>query len=147
MFEVNTEGKARELGTITLADSPDGLVISPQLSGLPPGERGFHIHENPDCGPKEKEGKKVAALAAGGHYDPNKTGHHAGPGGGGHLGDLPRLVVASDGTASKPMTVKGLKLSDIKNRSLMIHAGSDNYSDAPEPLGGGGARFACGVVK
>jgi Cu-Zn family superoxide dismutase len=29
----------------------------------------------------------------------------------------------------------------------MIHAGGDNYSDEPEPLGGGGARIACGVVE
>jgi len=29
----------------------------------------------------------------------------------------------------------------------MIHAGGDNMSDKPEPLGGGGARYACGVIK
>jgi superoxide dismutase, Cu-Zn family len=29
----------------------------------------------------------------------------------------------------------------------MIHSGGDNYSDAPAPLGGGGARIACGVIK
>jgi len=28
----------------------------------------------------------------------------------------------------------------------MIHAGGDNYSDSPAPLGGGGARIACGVL-
>ncbi len=31
-------------------------------------------------------------------------------------------------------------------RSIMIHAGGDNYSDTPARLGGGGARVACGVV-
>jgi len=40
-----------------------------------------------------------------------------------------------------------LKVIDIKGRSLMIHAGGDNYSDMPVSLGGGGARVACGVVK
>ena len=29
----------------------------------------------------------------------------------------------------------------------MIHAGGDNYSDQPQPLGGGGARIACGVIN
>lgn len=29
----------------------------------------------------------------------------------------------------------------------MIHAGSDNHADHPQPLGGGGARVACGVIK
>ena len=28
----------------------------------------------------------------------------------------------------------------------MVHAGGDNYSDMPVPLGGGGARVACGVI-
>ena len=28
----------------------------------------------------------------------------------------------------------------------MIHEGGDNYSDTPKPLGGGGARMACGVI-
>jgi superoxide dismutase, Cu-Zn family len=28
----------------------------------------------------------------------------------------------------------------------MIHAGGDNYADQPQPLGGGGARIACGVI-
>jgi Cu-Zn family superoxide dismutase len=38
-------------------------------------------------------------------------------------------------------------MSDVKGRSLMIHAGGDNYADQPAPLGGGGARVACGVIK
>jgi Cu-Zn family superoxide dismutase len=29
----------------------------------------------------------------------------------------------------------------------MIHAGGDNHSDTPAPLGGGGGRMACGVIK
>ena len=30
--------------------------------------------------------------------------------------------------------------------ALMIHVGGDNMSDQPKPLGGGGARYACGVI-
>ena len=29
-------------------------------------------------------------------------------------------------------------VSALKNRTLMIHVGGDNYSDQPKPLGGGG---------
>jgi Cu-Zn family superoxide dismutase len=29
----------------------------------------------------------------------------------------------------------------------MVHVGGDNYSDTPAPLGGGGGRLVCGVVK
>ena len=51
------------------------------------------------------------------------------------------------GKATKAVVVPHLTVSDVKSRSIMIHAGGDNYSDQPAPLGGGGARIACGVVK
>ena len=41
----------------------------------------------------------MAALAAGGHYDPAKTDRHEGPYGNGHLGDLPALYVDKEGKA------------------------------------------------
>jgi len=40
-----------------------------------------------------------------------------------------------------------LTLSQIQGLSVMVHAGGDNYSDHPKPLGGGGERIACGVIK
>jgi hypothetical protein len=39
-----------------------------------------------------------------------------------------------------------LKVADLNGRSVVVHAGADTYSDQPKPLGGGGARVACGVV-
>jgi Cu-Zn family superoxide dismutase len=144
---VSPQGVGAGIGTITFTDTPAGLSITPKLTGLPAGERGFHIHENPDCGPKEKDGAMVAALAAGPHYDPAHAGKHAGPHGGGHKGDLPKLEVAADGSATKPLVLSGVTVHDIRNRSVMIHAGGDNYGDEPAPLGGGGARIACGIVR
>jgi len=147
VHQVNEQGIGKEIGTITASDSKHGLILAPQLSDLAPGLHGFHVHEKPDCSHTMKEGKAVPALAAGGHYDPAATGKHEGPYGNGHLGDLPPLYVAADGKASLPVLAPRLKVADIKGRSLMIHAGGDNYSDTPAPLGGGGARVACGVVK
>ena len=66
---------------------------------------------------------------------------------GGHKGDLPVLVVGADGDASLPVLAPQLRVKDVRGRSLMIHEGGDNYSDQPEPLGGGGTRIACGVIK
>jgi Cu-Zn family superoxide dismutase len=108
---------------------------------------GFHVHEHAQCGPADKDGKMTAGHAAGSHFDPGKTGKHLGPYGDGHLGDLPPLYVDANGTATLPVLAPRLKLADLKGRSLMIHAGGDNYSDQPAALGGGGARIACGVVK
>jgi Cu-Zn family superoxide dismutase len=143
---VSEKGVGEPIGTIKFSEGPAGLEITPSLHGLPAGVHGFHIHENPSCDPKEKDGAPVAALAAGGHYDPHKTGRHGGPGGGGHVGDLPALMVDADGTAHTKMELHGVRLADIVDRSVMIHAGGDNFSDTPAPLGGGGARIACGVV-
>ena len=144
---VDSSGIGKEIGTITAITTPFGTLFTPALSDLPPGMHGFHIHQNPDCGPKEKEGKPVPGLAAGGHYDPADAKVHEGPYGKGHLGDLPALYVDAGGKATLPVLAPHVKLGDLKGRSVMIHAGGDNYSDHPEPLGGGGARIACGVIK
>jgi Cu-Zn family superoxide dismutase len=108
---------------------------------------GFHVHENPSCESKEKDGKMVPALAAGGHYDPAASNRHGLPWGEGHLGDLPALFVDAMGNANYPVLAPRLKIADVKGRSLMVHAGGDNHADHPAPLGGGGARMACGVIQ
>jgi superoxide dismutase, Cu-Zn family len=146
MYAITDKGVGAKIGTIELRETSVGLMVFPDLKGLPPGERGFHVHEKGDCGPAMKDGKMVAGLAAGAHYDPEGHGKHLGPKGEGHRGDLETLKVAADGVSAVPITSNRLKLKQIAGRSLMIHAGGDNFSDTPEPLGGGGARIACGVV-
>lgn len=147
MRAISETGVGKIIGIIKLADSAQGLLITPDLAELPPGERGFHIHQNPSCATLEKDGKKVAGLGAGGHYDPAHSGKHEGPAGAGHSGDLPALVVAADGTATQSVVAPKLKVADVIDRAIIIHAGSDNYSDDPKPLGGGGARIACGIIE
>ena len=144
---VNEQGIGKSIGTITITEGPKGLVFTPKLTELTPGLHGFHVHQNPDCAAGMKDGKQVPGLAAGGHYDPAATGKHEGHEGKGHLGDLPALTVGADGKAVTAVSAPRLKMADVKGRSLMIHAGGDNYADQPAPLGGGGARVACGVIK
>jgi Cu-Zn family superoxide dismutase len=143
---IDDAGVGKSIGTVTLADTPAGLRLNTDLTGLPPGQHGFHVHEVGNCGAAEKDGKMIPGEAAGGHLDPAKSGQHLGPEGKGHLGDLPVLTVASDGTARESVVAPRLKVNELHGRSLIIHAGGDNYSDQPKPLGGGGARLACGVV-
>ena len=142
---VNNKGIGKTAGTVRAADTEYGLALYPNLSGLRPGPHGFHVHQNPDCKPGQRDGTMVAALSAGGHFDPAKTGKHEGPYRNGHLGDLPVLWVGQDGKATTPILAPRLKVTDLKGHSLMIHAGGDNYSDKPKALGGGGARIACGT--
>lgn len=148
MFKIDANGVGPDIGTLTLSDSRGGLHVVPKLRGLPPGPHGFHVHENPNCAPGMKDGKMLAGLAAGGHYDPNGTGKHVGPlGSGGHAGDLPTLNVAADGTATEAVNALRLSVSSVRGRSIVVHEGGDNFSDQPLPLGGGGVRIACGAVS
>lgn len=131
---------AVDIGSITAQDSQYGLLIIPNLSHLPPGSHGFHLHTNPAC---DQQGK-----AAGNHFDPRNTGKHAGPYSNiGHLGDLPPLFVDNSGNAKTIVLAPRLKEADLKNHSFILHRGGDNFSDTPKKLGGGGARLACGVIR
>lgn len=144
---VTSQGVGQSIGTVNITETDKGLTFTPDLKALPPGEHGFHVHAKGSCQPALKDGKASAAEAAGGHLDPHNSGKHEGPEGMGHLGDLPVLVVNNDGKATEPVTAPRLKkLDDVKGKALMVHVGGDNMSDQPKPLGGGGARYACGVI-
>lgn len=147
MRALSESGAGASVGKVVLRETQYGLELTPTLSGLTQGVHGFHVHENPSCDAKEQNGKIVAGLAAGGHYDPAGTKKHGLPWGNGHLGDLPPLYVDMTGNASNPVLSPRLKLADVRGRSLMVHAGGDNHSDHPATLGGGGARVVCGVIQ
>lgn len=144
---VTADGVGETIGTVTMRDSSElGLLILPDLKGLPPGAHGFHVHTQADCSPTITDGKKTPAGAAGGHLDPDNTGRHAGPVGDGHLGDLPELLVDAGGNARMAVVAPRLQVPDVVGHALMVHEGSDNYADRPEALGGGGRRLACGEI-
>lgn len=146
IYEIDQSGLGQEIGIVNLKDTEYGLLLSPRIFGLSPGLHGFHVHQNPSCQAAPQEGKLVPGLTAGGHYDPEGTGVHLGPYANGHLGDLPALYASESGESVLPILAPRLKVSDLRGRSLIVHAGGDNYSDFPKPLGGGGARVACGLV-
>ena len=139
MHEVVAGGKNRRLGYIQAEDTSLGLLIIPHLKNIPHGFHGFHVHMHPNC--------SNHGIAAGGHLDPYHTGKHLGPYENGHLGDLPVLYANVKGEITGPVIAPRLTLQQIRGHSLMIHVKGDNYSDHPVKLGGGGTRFACGIVK
>ena len=136
----STKPSHQFLGVITFKNINNRLQITPKLADLPPGEHGFHLHDQPSC--------DAQGMAAGGHYDPRHTHKHKGPySSQGHGGDLPALIVNKNGTTSKkPLFAPHLSEAELSGHAVMIHAGGDNYSDSPKPLGGGGERIACGVI-
>lgn len=146
--KVTTKGVGDAIGTVSIQETPYGLVFSPKLSHLTPGIHGFHLHTKGDCAPAEVGGKVIAAGAAGGHWNPKDAHDHEAPWGEGHLGGLPALTVDKKGEAELPVLAPRIKtLGELQGLSLVVHEGGDNYSDQPKPLGGGGGRVACGVIR
>ncbi|HYD88745.1 MAG TPA: superoxide dismutase [Cu-Zn] SodC [Vitreimonas sp.] len=147
LMQATETGPGASVGTVQIRGGGEGAVFDLNLTGLPPGTHGFHVHANADCGPAPESGRITPAGAAGGHWDPGNTGRHAGPTGDGHLGDLPRIEVGQDGRAMLSVTAPRIDdITQLRGHALMIHSGGDNYSDEPAPLGGGGDRIACGVI-
>ena len=145
---IDANGIVEDIGFIEVSISPYGVVFKPEIEKMTPGLHGFHIHQNPTCAPGTKDGKKVAGLAAGGHWDPEHTGKHLGPySHDGHKGDLPDLYADENGNMRLPVLAPRISVEDLKGHSLIIHAKPDNYSDDPAENGGSGARVACAIIK
>ena len=137
----DTQGRA--LGTVTLTQTPHGVLVQGDLSNLPPGTRAIHFHEVGRC--------DSPFTSAGGHYNPTQRVHGFKSAGGYHAGDLPNIGIGANGTGrvdhlSREVTLGTAPgtLFDVDGTSLVIHAGPDDY--ATDPAGGSGARIACGVI-
>jgi Cu-Zn family superoxide dismutase len=144
MNKVSDAGVGEKIGTVTITEDNNGTAFKVAVSGIAAGKHGFHLHEKGDCAAASKDGKLEPGGAAGAHYDPEGKKSHQGPQGAGHKGDLPSLT-ANATAVDETVVAPKLKLSDVLGRALVIHEGSDNYSDNPEN-GGGKGRIACGVV-
>lgn len=145
---VNSEGQS--VGSVTFEQVEHGVVITADLSDLPPGPHGFHIHEDGVCETPDFQ-------SAGGHYTPEGHAHGFDNPDGYHVGDLPNLHVGEDGTAtaevfsplltlSQPAEAAGngtpYTLRDESGSAIMVHESEDNYMDADSA----GSRIACGVI-
>ena len=84
---VGPEGVA--VGTVTLTQTPHGVLIAADVTGLVAGGHGFHIHTIGSCTPN--------FAAAGDHFNPGNTGHGILHPGGLHAGDLPNIYAHADG--------------------------------------------------
>jgi superoxide dismutase, Cu-Zn family len=142
--KVSESDVGEKIGTVTVWGGKQGVSFKLAVTGVGPGQHGFHVHEKGDCSSAAKNGKMEAAGAAGAHYDPEGKKSHKGPKGAGHKGDLPALKSDAKGI-NQTVTAPRLKLEDVSGRALVIHEGGDNYTDNPEN-GGGKGRIAFGVV-
>ena len=127
-------------------NDPHGVLVRIEAKGLPPGWHGLHFHEKGDC-------SKADFTSAGGHvHDKPAVVHGLLNPDGNESGDLPNLYVAADGSAQAELfsTFVSLssagrsKLVDADGSALVIHAAPDDHRS--QPIGGAGARIACGAI-
>jgi len=129
-------------GTVELTETAAGLEIKAHLTGLTPGDHGFHIHAKGDCSAPD-------GTSAGGHFNPGNHQHGAPDAADHHEGDLGNITAGADGTADKTMTVTDINLGDgansVVDKAFIVHAKADDLKT--QPTGDAGARVACGVIK
>ncbi len=128
-----------EVGTVTVIESPHGLLLHVRIDGLPSGVHAFHIHETGRCQP--------SFAAAGGHLNPTGKAHGLMNPEGHHAGDMPNIHV--DGARKLQIEVfvpdvTFQQLFDDDGSAIVIHAGPDDYRT--DPAGAAGDRIACGVI-
>ncbi|MEU8036167.1 superoxide dismutase family protein [Streptosporangium sp. NPDC049078] len=158
----NTAGK--NVGSLSIAEQPDGksrLTIT--VGGLPTGYHGFHVHTKGVCDPKAIDPVTGSPFAsAGPHFTIPPVKHSD------HSGDLPNLLVATDGTGAATVVTDRFRvgqLFDGDGSAVVIHALPDNHSNIPDryshpadptpgtgpdaetlKAGDSGGRIACGVI-
>lgn len=134
-----TEGNTVS-GTVTFTQTDAGVRVEADLSGLTPGEHGFHVHENGDCSDN--------GQAAGGHFDPAGNPHGAPDDAQRHAGDLGNIEADANGNAVYNRVDNVLALNgpnSIIGKAFIVHAGTDDLTS--QPTGDAGGRVACGIIE
>ena len=130
-------------GTVHLSDAGDGNVdVQVDLTGVPPGVHGFHIHEKGDCGNN--------GANAGGHFNPTSMVHGAPDAVSHHAGDFGNVTADANGEVHTRFTTHSVSLksgeaNDPVGKAVVLHEKADDL--VTQPSGNAGARIACGVIE
>jgi Cu-Zn family superoxide dismutase len=139
----NAQGQ--EVGTVDLAQTPQGVLLKLSIKGISPGTHAFHVHAVGKCEPP--------FSTAGGHFNPGNRKHGLFSMEGHHAGDMPNLFVPASGELTAEVFNASITLEREKPNSvfqpngtaIVIHAGADDYKS--DPAGNAGDRIACGVIQ
>lgn len=131
------------LGTLSLTETAGGISVSGRLHGIPIGTHAVHFHMVGQCQPPFE--------TAGDHWNPANKQHGTANPQGPHFGDMPNVIIGSDGMANVVATTSGGTLRganpllDADGAALVVHASPDD--NRTDPAGNAGDRIACGVVR
>jgi Cu-Zn family superoxide dismutase len=128
-------------GTVTFTEVADGVQVHAEITGLTPGNHGFHVHEFGDCSAAD-------ASSAGPHFNPTNN-PHAGPDAAErHVGDMGNVEADASGKATLEYVDHQISLTtderSVIGRSVVVHVKADDLKT--QPAGDSGARIACGVI-
>lgn len=135
----------KEVGSVNLTQTSQGVLINVAVKGLPPGEHALHVHAVGKCEPP--------FTSAGGHFNPGGKKHGMLSPEGQHAGDMPNLHIPQSGDLTVEVLNVNITLEkgkpnsvfDTDGSAVVIHAGSDDYKT--DPTGDAGGRIACGVIQ
>lgn len=148
---INTDGKSIGEAVFRPNGSALGVTVTVKAgSGIPAGFHAMHIHTGSTCNTADK------FVSAGGHLQVDgHTGHPS-------SGDLVSINILSDGSGSTTTSTSAVDLSQIANKTIIIHENADNFANIPNrytsngqpgpdeetmSTGDGGARLACGQIS
>ena len=131
------------VGTARLYSLGGEVTVSASFTGLPAGMKAVHLHTAGDCSAAD-------FTSAGGHLNPGGHEHGTANPRGAHLGDLPNVTIAADGSGTMSTVLRGTlegisdDIFDADGTAIVVHEGPDDYRS--DPAGAAGSRIACGVV-
>jgi Cu-Zn family superoxide dismutase len=137
------DASGRRRASATASQSGDSIRVRIEAFDMAPGAYGAHLHTTGRCD---------APAFAGAHWNPTSAKHGKDNPAGMHKGDLPNLLVGTDGRGSFEYTIPNATVSgrgpnlllDGDGASVVIHASPDDFRT--DPSGNSGARMACGVL-
>lgn len=134
------------IGFAHFTQGPIGAIVQIEIKDLPPGKHGMHLHAVGTCDHHDH------FKSASGHINVNEAQHGYLNPQGPEPGDLPNIFVHDDGTAKLELFLPQIDIKEGKallldedGSSLMIHEAPDDHFT--QPIGGSGARIACGVIE
>lgn len=141
---IEARSKSKVGGTVTFTELEGGKVkVDANITGLEPGEHGFHVHETGDCSAPD-------AKSAGGHFNPTGAPHGAPAQGEHHAGDFGNITADDSGNATGSWEVDFISLEDgaensVVGKAVVVHAKADDLKS--QPSGDAGGRIGCGVIQ
>ncbi|XP_046635759.1 superoxide dismutase [Cu-Zn]-like [Daphnia pulicaria] len=132
-------------GVLHFDQQGDVVNVKGEVTGLTPGDHGFHVHEFGDY--------TNGCMSAGPHFNPTAVEHGGPTDEVRHVGDLGNVVANESGVATVDIKDCLLSLSGVNGiigRTVVVHADPDDFGKGGHELskvtGNAGARVACGII-